>query len=120
MHKKRKKSIFIPCVLFYTGIVAVALYLSGDSYSEGILKLILLGFVPIVIVSWIRDALVRGEIWRQGPRSLTGASTMNEQRVCRKEQPVLYWLAISAATALAIALTVFVVMGMLILLKGVE
>ncbi len=120
MRKRRKRSVFIPLVLGYAILAAVALWLIGDRFNEGVLKLMLLGFFPIVLAGWIRDALVRGVLWRQGARSLTEASTMNEQRVSRSEQPVRYWLAIATASLLATALALFVVIGIVILLTSVE
>lgn len=104
-------------MLFLAGYAAAALivfWFFGNRMDEGALALILFGLVPVVMFAWIHDALFRGEMWRQGPRSLTASSTMNEQRISRGKDPVKFWLMILLTAVFAIAIAAFVVAGLLI------
>ena len=104
-------------MLFLAGYAAAAIIISwfyGNRMDEGALALILFGLVPVVMFAWIHDALVQGERWRQGPRSLTAASTMNEQRISRKKDPVKFWFMIVLTAVFAMAVAAFVVTGLFI------
>ncbi len=98
----------------YAAAAMIVSWFLGSRIDEGTLALILFGLVPVVMFAWIHDTLVQGEMWRQGPRSLTAASTLNEQRISRKKQPVKFWTMIALTAVFAAAAAAFVVMGILI------
>lgn len=111
MARRRRTSLFIPVAVGYAVIALLAALWLKERLDEGMMALLLFGCVPVVMLAWLSDALLRGQMWRQGPRSLTSSSTFNEQRITRRRQPVQFWLMIGLTAVFALAILVFVVLG---------
>jgi|GEM_PF-1867878 len=114
--KKRRRSIFVILAGSYALLAAVGSWMMDTRLSKGMSSLILFGLVPVVLVAWIVDAIRAGEMWRQGPRSVSASLTMNESRVTRNAQPIRFWLMICLTAAFALAIFAFVVIGIYSLL----
>ncbi len=115
--KSNPRSWFIPALLCYAVTAALAIWLLGNRADEAMLHLALFGILPMLLAVWTADSIRSGEIWRQGPKSLTASLTFNTRRITRRENPASFWAAIGAAWALAAAIAAFVVLGIIARLR---
>lgn len=114
MKKRRNKkhlSIFAIFTMGYALFAFGGIGLMRHRVDEAIISLILFGSLSIAIAAWIVDAIRFGEMWRQGPRSVTSSLTMNEQRITRKMHPFKFWLMISLSIVFALSILIFSVVG---------
>lgn len=116
MGRKRKirRSGFLVCVCGYALVATAGLWIIRDRVDEAIVSLVLLGLFPVVMAAWVRDAICRGEIWRQGSRSLTESATLNERRITRQDHPVSFWLMVGLTVVFALAILLFTLTGIYI------
>lgn len=106
-------------MIIYAAFAAGGFWLIRSRVDEAMFSLILLGLLPVCMVSWVADAIHCGEIWRQGPKSATESLTMNERRITREEHPVSFWLMIILTVMFALALLIFALLGIYIRLNTV-
>jgi hypothetical protein len=116
MSRKRtkKRSFFIPFAAGYAIVALVAGRLFATHMDEAMIALILFGLFPMVILAWTFDALQSGEMWRQGPRSLTSSLTLNERKVTRRDNPLSFWSMLALSWIFALAIIAFITIGIYI------
>ncbi len=113
----KPRALFITLVLGYAIIAALSMWLLGNRADEAMLHLVLFGILPILLAAWTIDAIHSGEIWRQGPKSLTASLTSNTRRITRRDHPLSFWSAIAITWALSAAMIVFVILGIITRLR---
>jgi len=78
--------------------------------DEGMMALVMFAVFPFVIIAWIADGLAHGVILRGRWLSLRDA-TSTVKEVTRKDNPLSFWTMVVLSFIFALAILVFVVLG---------
>ena len=74
------------------------------------MALVMFAVLPFVIIAWIVDGFAQGVIFRGRWLSLRDA-TSTVKEVTRKDNPLSFWTMVALSFIFALAILVFVVLG---------